>query len=37
MKTVMGHAALDKGEMTPVYNVLFDKEGKFIITGADDG
>ena len=37
MKTVYGHAALDLGEITGIYNVVFDREGKFIISGADDG
>lgn len=37
MKTIFGHAALDNYEMTPIYSVLFDKEGKYIISGADDG
>jgi hypothetical protein len=37
VKTVCGHAALDNGDMTAIYNVIFDREGKFIISGADDG
>jgi hypothetical protein len=37
MKTIFGHAALDNYEMTPIYSVLFDREGKFVISGADDG
>jgi hypothetical protein len=37
VKTVCGHAALENGEMTAIYNVIFDREGKFIISGADDG
>ena len=37
MKTALGHATLETGEMTPIYNVHFDREGKFIISGADDG
>jgi hypothetical protein len=37
MKTALGHASIDNGEMTPIYNVHFDREGKFIISGADDG
>jgi len=37
MKTVFGHAALEIGEITPLYSVFFDRDGKFIISGADDG
>jgi hypothetical protein len=37
VKTVCGHAAIDHGDMTAIYNVIFDREGKFIISGADDG
>jgi len=37
MKTVLGHAALDNSEQTPIYNIIFDKKGKFVVSGADDG
>lgn len=37
MKTVFGHANILEGAAIAVYNVKFDLEDKFIITGADDG
>jgi len=37
MKTVFGHAIIDEGIVTPIFNVQFDKTGQFIISGADDG
>ena len=37
MKTVFGHAIIQDGCGTPVYNCKFDKLDKLIITGADDG
>ena len=37
MKTVFAHALIDDGTVTPVYNVAFCREGRLIISGADDG
>jgi hypothetical protein len=37
MKTVFGHAIIQEGSASAVYNCKFDLEDKFIITGADDG
>jgi hypothetical protein len=37
MKTVFGHAIIQDGCGTSVYNCKFDMSGEFIITGADDG
>jgi hypothetical protein len=37
MKTVFGHAIIQEGSGTAVYNCKFDRSGKFIITGGDDG
>jgi hypothetical protein len=37
MKTVFGHASMDEGVVSPVYNMQFDKTGRFLISGADDG
>lgn len=37
MKTVFGHAVMEDGACASIYNVMFDKSGQFIISGADDG
>ena len=37
MKTVLGHAIMNEGSGTWVYNCKFDMQGRFIITAADDG
>jgi hypothetical protein len=37
MKTVFGHFLSDEGYSAPIFNVQFDKSGKFIVSGADDG
>ena len=37
MKTVFAHALLEAGEITSIYNVLFDRTGQLLISGADDG
>lgn len=37
MKTVFGHAVMEDGACASIYNVMFDKGGQFIISGADDG
>lgn len=37
MKTVFGHAIMAEGSCASIFNVLFDKTGQFVISGADDG
>lgn len=37
MKTVFGHANIEDGSCASIFNVQFDKTGKFVISGADDG
>jgi WD40 repeat protein len=37
MKTVFCHADFNTNEVSSIFNVAFDKSGKFIISGADDG
>ena len=36
MKTVFGHANMEEGACASIFNVLFDKTGELIISGADD-
>jgi len=37
MKTVFCHADFKTNEVSSIFNVAFDKSGRFIISGADDG
>ena len=37
MKTVLAHIKHETEEGHSIYNAVFDKTGRFIISGADDG
>ena len=37
MKTVFCHADHSTDEVSSIFNVQFDRTGRFIISGADDG
>ena len=37
MKTVFCHADFKTNEVSSIFNVAFDKSGRFIVSGADDG
>jgi hypothetical protein len=37
MKTVFCHADFNTNEVSSIFNVCFDRSGKFIVSGADDG
>lgn len=37
MKTVFCHADFNTNEVSSIFNVCYDRSGKFIISGADDG
>ena len=37
MKTVFCHADHSTDEVSSVFNLLFDRTGRFLVSGADDG
>jgi len=37
MKTVFCHADHSTDEVSSIFNVQFDRTGRFIVSGADDG